>query len=139
MADLKPCPFCGGEKLKLESKQKHVGHSIDMPVVNRTYSVRCNVCYARGGCVSGKVIDAWRLRRGLVMPEWLTTDEALKAEAAEAWNRRATSEDLKYKECRYYTENSFWGGGCLGTKEIDPCVGASCKCWKPKEDNDGND
>lgn len=40
----------------------------------------------------------------------------------------------KAEDCRYYTANSFWGAGCLGTKEIDPCKGDGCERWKPKEE-----
>lgn len=39
----------------------------------------------------------------------------------------------KAENCRYYTPNSFWGAGCLGSKEIDPCEGDKCERWKPKE------
>jgi hypothetical protein len=58
-----------------------------------------------------------------------------KEEAIAAWNRRASDEtpSRKPEDCLYYTANSFWGGGCLGTKEIDPCKGAECENWKPKE------
>lgn len=40
----------------------------------------------------------------------------------------------KAEDCRYHTANSFWGAGCLGTKEIDPCKGDKCESWKPKEE-----
>lgn len=39
----------------------------------------------------------------------------------------------KAEDCRYYTQNSFWGAGCLGTKEIEPCKGDGCERWKSKE------
>jgi len=39
----------------------------------------------------------------------------------------------KAEDCRCYTANSFWGAGCLGTKEIEPCKGDGCERWKPKE------
>lgn len=109
--ELKPCPFCGG-----------IGRIL---VVHK--GVKSIVYCTTPHC-------------GFERVSWNNgdTDEHARQRLTAAWNRRPTSEDLKYKECRYYTENSFWGGGCLGTKEIDPCVGASCKCWKPKEDNDGN-
>jgi len=53
------------------------------------------------------------------------------------YNRKADDKiTRKSEECRYYTENSYWGGGgrCLGTKEVDPCKGPACENWKPKED-----
>lgn len=37
---LKPCPFCGNTKLKLD---KHTRNG------RVTYSIRCNSCHARGG------------------------------------------------------------------------------------------
>lgn len=45
-----------------------------------------------------------------------------------------TNDPANPENCRYYTENSFWGGGCLGTKEIDVCQGENCERWKPKMD-----
>lgn len=92
--DLKPCPFCGSTKLKLESKQKLGGYNgLDMRVENRTYSVRCNVCHARGGAVGGKVVPEMKLRPDLDLPSWATTDDALKEKAIVAWNRRVTDEN----------------------------------------------
>lgn len=90
---MKPCPFCGSKKLKLESKSSLAGWTgIDARVVRDTYSVRCNVCHARGGAVGGKVIksrlDVYRDN----MPEWAVTSEELKQRAVESWNRRATNE-----------------------------------------------
>lgn len=40
------------------------------------------------------------------------------------------------EECLYHTNYSFFDagfGGCLGTKEIDPCKGPSCPHWRPKK------
>ena len=91
--DLKPCPFCGSTKLKLESKQKLGGYNgLDMRVENRTYSVRCNVCHARGGAVGGKVIPEFWRRTDLELPSYATTDDVIKGKAIEAWNRRVTDE-----------------------------------------------
>lgn len=91
MPELKPCPFCGSAKLKLESKQKLSGYNgLDMRVENRTYSVRCNVCHARGGAVGGKVIPEFWRRVDLELPSYATTDDVIKEKAIEAWNRRAT-------------------------------------------------
>lgn len=94
MPELKPCPFCGSTKLKLESKQKLVGYNgLDMRVENRTYSVRCNVCHARGGAVGGKVIPEFWRRDDLELPSYATTDDVIKEKAIEAWNRRVTDEN----------------------------------------------
>ncbi len=87
--ELKPCPFCGSTKLKLESKNYRTGWTgIDARVEQETYSVRCNVCHARGGAVGGKVIksrlDVYRDN----VPNWAVTTEELKQRAIEAWNKR---------------------------------------------------
>lgn len=84
MTDLKPCPFCGSTKLKIERKRsRNVGRT-EM----HTYSVRCNVCHARGSTVSGRIMsDPWALCSQT--SEWFMTDEMLEEKAVEAWNRRA--------------------------------------------------
>lgn len=89
MRELKPCPFCGSMKLKIESKSVLVGHNgLDQRVNRLTYSVRCNSCHARGGVSSGKVLSLYRFSI-TKLPEWATTDTEIKKKAIEAWNRRA--------------------------------------------------
>lgn len=39
----------------------------------------------------------------------------------------------KAEDCRNY-KYSIFGGICLGTKELDPCKGDKCECWKSKEE-----
>lgn len=89
MADLKPCPFCGGTKLKIDRKSRLARwNGLDMRVEMHTFSVRCNTCHARGGTAGGRVIyTPWT--RCAPLPDWVTTDKALEAKAIEAWNRRA--------------------------------------------------
>lgn len=42
MADLKPCPFCGGTKLKVDRKSRLTGwNGLDMRVEMHTYCPRC--------------------------------------------------------------------------------------------------
>ena len=83
MFDLKPCPFCGSTKLKIERKQsRNVGRT-----ATHTYSVRCNVCHARGSTVSGRIVKDPRTFCSQT-PEWSMTDEVLEENAIEAWNRR---------------------------------------------------
>ena len=90
MAKLKQCPFCGSTKLKIESKSRHAGWTgIDALVEQDTYSVRCNVCHARGGTVGGRVIKSLLYVYRDNMPEWAATSEELKQKSIEAWNRRA--------------------------------------------------
>lgn len=89
MNDLKPCPFCGGTKLKIDRKSRLAGwNGLDMRVEMHTYSVRCNTCHARGGAVGGRVMNE-RFTRCAQLPDWATTDKALEVKAIEAWNRRA--------------------------------------------------
>lgn len=89
MTELKPCPFCGGTKLKIDRKSRLAGRNgLDMRVEMHTYSVRCNTCHARGGAAGGRVIyTPWT--RCAPPPDWATTDKALEEKAIEAWNKRA--------------------------------------------------
>ena len=68
---LRPCPFCGSDKLKIKKKAtKRNGM--------KTYvvSVRCNVCHARGGAVTDTTMSC-------------STDNSAENEAILRWNRRA--------------------------------------------------
>lgn len=64
--ELKPCPFCGWDKLKLDKKQRNS---------NVTYSVRCNRCHARGGVGGASAYDYEGLNKA-------------KSEAIRKWNER---------------------------------------------------
>lgn len=64
--ELKPCPFCGYDKLKLDQKMR--GSNI-------TYSVRCNRCHARGGS------------RGASIYSYEEQNKA-QNEAIRKWNKR---------------------------------------------------
>ena len=71
MTELKPCPFCGGTKLKLAKKTtKYKGHEAYVA------SIRCNSCHARGGTVTNLTIP-------------YAVKEDVEAIAIERWNRRA--------------------------------------------------
>ena len=78
MNELKPCPFCGGAKLKIERKSRLAGwNGLNVRVEMHTFSVRCNTCHARGGAVGGRVMnDLWT--RCAQFPDWATTDENLE-------------------------------------------------------------
>ncbi len=77
MDNMKPCPFCGGNKLKLDKKSKLAGHNgIGVRIDRLTYSVRCNTCYARGGAVGGDVSQY--VKDPSRLPSGLTTIEELK-------------------------------------------------------------
>lgn len=89
MADLKPCPFCGSTKVGVRCKSRLAGWTgIDARVEVETYSVRCNVCHARGCAVSGKVITSHKHLYRDHMPEWAVTSGELKQKAEDAWNIR---------------------------------------------------
>ena len=83
---LKPCPFCGSTKLKIDKKSKPVHYK---NICYVTVSVRCNCCHGRGGTVSGEI------RGGLAaapISDNLTTYDNLRIKAVEAWNRRTENE-----------------------------------------------
>lgn len=82
---LKPCPFCGSTKLKIDKKSKLVNYR---HVSIYTVSVRCSRCHARGGTVSGEVVI------GIADPKSdnLTTYDNLRIKAVLAWNRRTENE-----------------------------------------------
>lgn len=89
---LKPCPFCGYFKLKIDCKRKRAGYTgLDDIVYYDTYSVRCLKCFSRGGAVGGRVLS--HIRYDGEPPEWATTADELKAKAVEAWNRRVKDTD----------------------------------------------
>ena len=101
MAELKSCPFCGSEKLKLDRKSKFAGcNGLDMRVEQHTYSVRCNVCHARGGAVGGKVLFGSSIFGKDISPSWATTDAELKEKAIEAWNTRTPQKEVEVVRCR---------------------------------------
>lgn len=83
---MKPCPFCGGTKLKVDRKSRLAGwNGLDMRVEMHTFSVRCNTCHARGGAAGGRVMNGCAQ-----LPDWAATDKDLEAKAIEAWNRRVS-------------------------------------------------
>jgi Lar family restriction alleviation protein len=107
MAELKPCPFCGSSKLKMESKSKNVGWTgIDARVDWETYSVRCNSCHARGGTAGGKVIQSHLYIYRDNMPHWAITKEELQQKAIDSWNRR-TSKIVKVETNFFDKEETF--------------------------------
>lgn len=83
--ELKPCPFCGNTKLKIESKH----HGTHYYTGTHSASVRCSKCHARGPTASCKV-DTENRRYSC------GADEATMIKAAEQWNaipREALSSD----------------------------------------------
>jgi hypothetical protein len=83
--NLEPCPFCGSGKLKIVKKRKKAGFTgLDIPVYLASVSVRCNICHARGGTASGKVVAC----ADSYAPSWAVNEQDLIQRAAELWNRR---------------------------------------------------
>ena len=77
MNDLKPCPFCGGTKLKIDSKRtfQHGGKK------HCSVSIRCMKCHARSPVV------------GINMPNGKYNEREICENAVtEAGNRRAWHE-----------------------------------------------
>ena len=99
MAELKKCPFCGSDKLKIEKKKKETRYFGIGALENYTASVRCNVCHARGGAVSGYV----RNRRFVEADNWLKDEISI-----EAWNKRATGAEIRNKAIDEFAEKLKW-------------------------------
>lgn len=81
LSELKPCPFCGSTKLKIDQKtssnakwNKEAKKCYKLVVV----TVRCNKCHTRGPTVS--MYAGWYDR----------PIEVLEEEAKKVWNDRAT-------------------------------------------------
>lgn len=87
--ELKPCPFCGNTKLKIESKH----HGTHYYTGTHSASVRCSKCHARGPTASCKV-EKYKY----------SADNITKQKAAELWNaipREALSIDCT--GCKHIT------------------------------------
>ena len=124
MNDLKPCPFCGGTKLKIDRKSRLAGwNGLDMRVEMHTYSVRCNTCHARGGAVGGRVMNE-RFTRCAQLPDWATTDKALEEKAIEAWNKRA--EEVHGRWMEHYRS---------GVTVAEGGVSSCCDMWNDRRSN----
>lgn len=73
---LKPCPFCGSDKLKVDSKR-----TFNYSTRRCSVSVRCMKCHARGSTV------------GIDMPtDKYNEREICESAAIEAWNRRTNND-----------------------------------------------
>ena len=73
----KTCPFCGKDKLKVDSKSGHRFTS-GKKVNTLTGSVRCNCCHGRGPTVTVSY-----------MGQCIGILEQLEEKAFEAWNMRS--------------------------------------------------
>jgi Lar family restriction alleviation protein len=90
MSEIKllPCPFCGSEKLKIESKSGKI-HYYEKdgmkPWQNVVFSIRCNNCHARGGTASADLPTMTR--------DNVKKDDA-QNRAIEKWNTRKPMERI---------------------------------------------
>lgn len=80
---LRPCPFCGGEAEAATDayRERFINELfgyVTEPAARNAW-VFCTVCGARGRTIHDRDYDGYK------NPE---REERLKAEAAEAWNRR---------------------------------------------------
>lgn len=80
---LRPCPFCGGEAEAATDayRERFINELfgyVTEPAARNVW-VFCTVCGARGRTIHDRDYDGYK------NPE---REERLKAEAAEAWNRR---------------------------------------------------
>lgn len=87
MPEPKPCPFCGGDSLKVQSKSERSSDYTQYTVYRRTYSVRCNCCHARGPAFGGLVVYG-KIDSDFSCRKWITTDKDLEKAAVDAWNNR---------------------------------------------------
>ena len=89
MAELKPCPFCGHEKLKITKKR-----SGNYRRTGDCFQIICNKCKARGPIFTAQY-DVKLHRWGDSL--YATANPAVTAQAkqlaVDAWNRRANDEN----------------------------------------------
>lgn len=87
---LKPCPFCGGRKLKIEYKSSPPSKYYHNRVRHYTYSVRCNICFARGGAAGGDVL----VMNIVDIFEPCVGEDELMKQAINNWNMRYNDDKL---------------------------------------------
>lgn len=78
--ELKPCPFCGGTKVKIDCKT--IGS-------RETYSVRCNKCHARGGTYGITIRKSQMSYEAIVQCR-----DSAKQKALEEWNTRKPMDEI---------------------------------------------
>lgn len=82
MSEIKPCPFCGSNKTKIDSQQSKFYGRSDGKYYK--YSIRCNVCHARGPITSSYINLYDSMADGIEY----TTKAELELRVIEAWNNR---------------------------------------------------
>lgn len=110
MAELKPCPFCGG-KVKINARQsKFIGENIfGNKKLEWTVYIKCNKCHSRGKPIKTEPIKLYDETAGNIHSGsfystefWLGSGRGLMSatlnfepyveQAIEAWNRRANAD-----------------------------------------------
>ena len=86
MAELKPCPFCGGTKLGFSSKTVSRDCNTSHLFHGAIYCKNCNAYGAR--VLSEKVKNSYPMQR--------VDFDGLESRAIEAWNRRYTPEEIDF-------------------------------------------
>ena len=86
MAELKPCPFCGGKDIRCSFKVK--GRFL----LQYQVAMYCNHCHTYGPRILTikKEHDDYDGRRAV------TNNEKYEADAIAAWNRRYTPEEIDF-------------------------------------------
>ncbi len=81
---LKPCPFCGGKdirfSMKIDGKHYHV--------IRYRVAMYCNKCHTYGPITFTEEV----LRTNYAGREAIKKDDAVKVQAENLWNGRATNE-----------------------------------------------
>ena len=95
MDKLKPCPFCGSTKIRMEKKKgRTFVNGLDQPVEQHKWYAQFTRCKARGSIASGKVNLYYNYAISQEtrdkFPEWQTTDDEIRRIAVVLWNVRMT-------------------------------------------------
>ena len=112
MAELLPCPFCGGTDILMRDVSGMFGKSSNA----RTYHyMQCRDCFSQTGYheTKTKAIDAWNTRtpkeRG---GEWISVDERLPEQCVPVLvYKNRNSEAYGNMETAYF-EKGRWRGSC---------------------------
>ena len=100
--ELKPCPFCGYENVKVQKKEK--GYQwleslvSEIRVEKATYYVVCNRCKARGSPATGRFVGYVRtaeflgpfdeVKKEVPLPDYVESRDDVRQKAIALWNRR---------------------------------------------------
>lgn len=86
--ELKPCPFCGSNSVKIDGTRKYNSYH---NVYNERLSVRCTKCHSRGAPASGHTMNYLYGEPGVKVID----RSEIERLAVELWNRRANENDTE--------------------------------------------